>query len=489
MCCLIEGGRYFMTIKNDVKNPKILIVDDEKGMCFVLANLLEKENYDIITASNGGAGIDLAQREKPDAVIMDIRMPQIDGISAMNRMKEIDNVLPVILITAYGNIDSAVQAVKLGAYDYITKPFDNQKVIITLRNALTECKLKREINTFRSNLNNKISLTELMGPSDEIKRLVSQVNRVAPTNFTVVLYGETGSGKELVASAIHDLSPRSAFGFVEIDCGAIPETLIESEFFGYEKGAFTGAESKKEGYFELASKGSLLLDEIGNLPMLMQSKLLRALESFQIRRLGGKKCAKIDFRVIVANNERLGNLVSEGKFRNDLFHRLDEFTIEIPPLRKRKEDIIYLAKRFLDLTNKELNKKVEGFSEEAIDCLLNYDWPGNVRELKNVVRRAVLLANTTINLENLPIKNKNSNSGKYNAPANSDFKLEMIHEKGFSLKGIVKENVSQIEKKIIKDVLKLTGGNKSKSARILGIDNKTIIYKIKDYGIGLTIDN
>lgn len=270
-------------------NAKILIVDDLKDIRFILSAILSKEGYKVITADNGSAAIELVGKKLPDVVVMDIVMPKIDGIEAMKRIKKFDPLIPIILITAYGRIDTAVHTVKLGAYDYITKPFDNEKLLIAIKNALTERSLKQEVKTLRSSLNNNVSLTELMGSSRPIKGLVDQVNHVAPTNFTVVLYGETGTGKELVARAIHNQSMVNEGRLEAVDCGAIPETIIESELFGYEKGAFTGAEGKKEGHFELASNGTLFLDEIENLPLNMQGKLLRVLEGHSIRRIGGKR--------------------------------------------------------------------------------------------------------------------------------------------------------------------------------------------------------
>ncbi|ODS34306.1 MAG: response regulator [Candidatus Scalindua rubra] len=464
-------------------NTKVLVVDDNKDMIFALTNVLKPEGYKIATANNGLTALKLARKEHPDAVIMDIRMPEMDGIEAMRQMKEIETNLPIILVTAYGNIETAIQATKLGAYDYIVKPFDNEKIIVTLRNALTELGLKREVETLRADLEKSSPLSELMGSSDKMKRVYDQINSVSPTDFTVILYGETGSGKELVARAIHNQSLRSKGNFVGVDCGAIPETLIESELFGYERGAFTGANKRKEGYFEFASKGTLFMDEIGNLPRNMQSKLLRVLEENCIRRLGGKKSVKIDTRVIVASNEKLENLVDAGKFREDLYYRLNEFAIGIPPLRNRKEDIIYLSKRFLDITNLELKKNVNGFSASAIKCLHNYNWPGNVRELKNVIRRTVLQATDVIGSVNLPNKKSGFNTDPHDTQTRQSFKVEMDINKELSLKDIVKKCVIDIERQLIMNVLKRTGGNKSKAARQLKIDYTTMHLKVKEYCI------
>ena len=466
-------------------NPKILIVDDRKDMIFALTNALKMQGYRIISADNGLTAIELVRKEQPDAAIMDIRMPEMDGLEAMKQIREINPHLPVILMTAYGKIDSAVQAVKSGAYDYIEKPFDNEKITITLRNALSEFNLKREVKALRSKLNGKDFLAELMGSSDKIKGILNQVNCVSSTNFTVVLHGETGSGKELVARAIHRQSLRSKGNFVGVDCGAIPETLIESELFGYERGAFTGAERSKEGYFELSSKGTLFLDEIGNLPINMQSKLLRALEERCIRRLGGSGVRKTDTRIIVASNEKLEKLVENGRFREDLYYRLNEFVIEIPPLRDRKEDIIYLASNFLSETNMELGKNIIGFSKSATESLFDYNWPGNVRELRNVIREAVLMSpnNAMIEAQNLLFRESGFNIDPPDTKTRRSFKIEMDINKEISLKDIVKKCVIDIERQLITDVLKRTGGNKSRAARKLNIDYTTMHLKVKEYCI------
>ncbi len=463
-------------------NATILLVDDVKEITHSLTTILRKEGYKTITAQNGCTGVKCVRDKSPDAVIMDIKMPEMDGIEAMKQMKEIDPTIPILIMTAFGNIQSSVQAVKLGAYDYIVKPFDNENVLISLKNALNELNLKRELITLNSKLNNSSTLTELMGKSNEVEGIVSQVNCVSSTDYTVMIYGETGSGKELVARGIHNQSARREGQFIEVDCGAIPETLIESELFGHEKGAFTGAVEKKEGHFELASEGTLFLDEIANLPKHMQTKLLRALEGHRVRRLGGKKYMQVNIRVIAASNERIDKLVKNGKFREDLYHRLNEFSIEIPPLRNRKKDIMYLAKRFMDITNLELNKNIRGFSDQALECLVNYDWPGNVRELRNVVRRAMLMADDDIiKPANLAIKNSSSNAELPDQQTSKSYEEEIYKDKEFSLKKIVKGAVNAIERRVIKDVLKRTGGNKSKASKILQIDYKTMRYKIKEY--------
>ncbi len=466
-------------------NERILVVDDLEDMRVLLTGVLKKDGYKVTVADGGLSAVELFRKELSDAVIMDIKMPGVDGIETMKRMKKIAPTVPIILMTAHGNVSTAVHAVKSGAYDYVTKPFDNEKVLIILKNALSELTLKREVNALRADDKGETLLFALMGSSDEIKKVYNQVNRVAPTNFTVTLYGETGSGKELIARAIHNQSSRRENKIVTIDCGAIPENLLESELFGYEKGAFTGAEKRKEGYAELASGGTLFLDEIGNLSLQMQGKLLRAIEEKRIKRLGGKDDIEINVRIIVAGNKRLGELVKAGSFREDLFHRLNEFAIEIPALRNRRRDIIHLSRRFLNEINVELNKNVTGFSTSAIECLFNYEWPGNVRELKNVIRKAVLLCsdNAAVEADDLMIIKSKLKSDLPDTQKEHSIDTKIDNYDDLSLKDIVKKNISNIEKDIITDVLKRTGGNKSKAARMLKIDYKTMHYKIKEYSI------
>ncbi|MBI2471928.1 MAG: sigma-54-dependent Fis family transcriptional regulator, partial [Planctomycetes bacterium] len=396
---------------------------------------------------------------------------------------------------AYGEIQSAVEAIKHGAYNYFNKPFDNEEVVVTVEKAIEERAMRQEIRMLKTQLSFAMPLYEQMGNSAEIAKVNELVACVAPTNFTVVIYGETGSGKELIAQSIHNRSPRSDKPFVVVDCGSIPETLIESELFGFEKGAFTGADQKKAGQFEIASGGTIFLDEIGNLPKPMQGKLLRVLQERRIRRLGSNKEIDVEVRVVVAGNERLEYLVESGHFRMDLYQRLNEFCIEIPPLRQRKDDIVFLCKRFMDITNKELNKNIRGITKEALEILLTYNWPGNVRELKNVIRRAVLLAVDIVEPKHLLIKTQEQKqesspaAGQMASAAGQKadqaipLDLDMNNGNSLSLRDVVAKCVENTEKKLISEVLKRTGGNKSQAAKILKIDYKTMHYKVKNYGI------
>lgn len=522
------------TAMND--HNSVLIIDDDIKLCHVLSIVINKAGYTTYTANDGRAGIEMLRKESPAVVVLDLRMSGMDGIEVLKQIKKISSETPVIIITAYSRVQSAVEAIKLGAYDYLSKPFDNDEIVITVQRAIKERALQQEIHALKAQLNHAMPLFEQMGHSDAIIKLNELVDRVAPTNFTVVLYGETGSGKEVVARYIHNRSHRGDKPFVVVDCGSIPETLIESELFGYEKGAFTGADRQKAGQFENASGGTLFLDEIGNLPVSMQNKLLRALQERQVRRLGGDKETAVDVRVVVAGNERLESLVKSGRFRMDLYQRLNEFHIEIPPLRKRKDDIVFLSKWFLDATNTELNKDVHGFTKEALDILLAYNWPGNVRELRNVIRRAVLLSSEMIEpaylppLTNTPATEQgtsfvethgsaslhqtqtHSSASLHQTQTHSSASLhqkpgkghvmpeepapgisgsgdatkqtisldvDMDNDKDFSLHAHIKS----IEKTLIENALLRTQGNKSKAAKLLKIDYTTLHYKIKEYGI------
>ena len=476
-------------------NISVLIIDDEVDMCDMLSHVLNQAGFATYIAHDGNTGLEVFNKESPSVVILDLRMPGMNGMDVLKQIKHTSSETPVIIITAYGEIQSAVEAIKHGAYNYFNKPFDNEEVVVTVEKAIEERAMRQEIRMLKTQLSFAMPLYEQMGNSAEIAKVNESVACVAPTNFTVVIYGETGSGKELIAQSIHNRSPRCDKPFVVVDCGSIPETLIESELFGFEKGAFTGADQKKAGQFEIASGGTLFLDEIGNLPKSMQGKLLRVLQERRIRRLGSNKEIDVDVRVVVAGNERLEYLIESGHFRMDLYQRLNEFCIEIPPLRRRKDDIVFLCKRFLDITNKELNKNVRGITEEALEILLTYNWPGNVRELKNVIRRAVLLAVDIVEPKYLLIKTQEqkqeSNPAAGQMASAADQKadqaipldLDMNNGNSLSLRDMVAKCIEHAEKKLITEVLKRTGGNKSQAARILKINYKTMHYKVKNYGI------
>lgn len=446
----------------------ILIVDDDKDMRFILSDLLKNEGYNTIAVENGPEALEKIRKHTFNLILLDFKLYGMDGMQVLEKIKQIDKDIIIIMLTAYGEVKKAVKAMKLGAFDYITKPFDNEELILVVKRALQTQYLNKEVKKLRKKLNEEKVEIEFIGKSPKIKQLFEQVKIVAPTNMTVILQGESGTGKELIAKMIYQQSLRRNDPFVVVDCGAIPETLMESELLGYERGAFTGAERRKIGKLEEANTGILFLDEIANLSNNIQIKILRLIEEKKSRRLGGKEDIVLDVRLIIATNITLIKLVQQGKFRNDLFHRLNEFSINIPPLRERKEDIPLLSKYFLDKANKELGKKIKGFSPEAIKILLNNNWSGNVRELKNVINRAVLLAT----FEYVEAANLSSEIIK---PETEPDLAEVLNEETASFKNILQ----RVERYLIKKTLVQANGNKSKAAEILQMNRKAFYRKMK----------
>jgi DNA-binding NtrC family response regulator len=454
---------------------KILIVDDDKDMRDILSNLISSDGYKAITASNGRKALIKTRAHSPDLVLLDVRLPEIDGLKVLEEIKKMDKNIPIIMLTAYEDVKSAVQAMKSGAFDYITKPFDNEEMALNIKRALQTRYLYREVENLRRRLEEKTDRARFMGESPRIKQVLNQVKLIAPTNMTVIIQGESGTGKELIARMIHEESLRHDKPFIAVDCGTIPENLVESELFGYEKGAFTGADKRKEGSFESANGGTLFLDEMINLPLSLQVKLLRVIQERKVQHLGGTKEIKIDVRIITATNAILSDEVKKGRFRGDLYYRLNEFNINLPPLREREEDIPSLAKYFLEEAKLEFNKKIEDISGEGMKSLLNYSWPGNVRELRNEVRRAALLTDSNyIRGINLPL-DVTSNCEKIYPSAGLD--------KGLSLREATKKITEEAEKKLIKEALAQAKNNKSKTAKILKIDRMTLYSKIKSLGL------
>ena len=458
----------------------ILIVDDDKDLRQTLSYILEIEGYKVFSAENGKQAMIEIQNKLPDIIFLDIRLPDISGMKILDKLKKI---IPeydgsVIMLTAYGDIKGAIEAMKLGAFDYLTKPFNNEELILTIQKALKTQRLSKEVKILREKLEDKIATETEMGKSFQIKQTLKKVEMIAPTNMSVIIQGKTGTGKEVIANLIHQKSLRKDKPFIAIDCGAIPESLVESELFGYEKGAFTGADKTKEGKFELANDGTLFLDEITNLPAEAQAKILRAIEERNITHIGGKKSIKVDVRIITASNIDLPVAVHQDKFREDLYHRINEFKITLPLLQERKDDIPILSNVFLKEANKELQKNIEGFTTAAIKKLLNYSWPGNVRELKNVIKRAVLFEDgELITPETLEFED-NINRNIYPKDSIEDYTNKLL-EKGYSLS----ELYYDIEKEIIKNILEQVHYNKSKAAKILGIDRNTLYSKMKNMGI------
>jgi two-component system nitrogen regulation response regulator GlnG len=461
---------------------KVLIVDGDEQIAW-LSSFLEPEAILPLAAHTAQDALEKICSQQPDVLVADMKLPDMDGLGILRAAKSLDEDLPVILITGYPEIRGAVAAMRAGAHDYLAKPLRHHEVLRVVFSALNERVLKRKLCHLSGQVEDPSSLRQSMGPSGVVRSLIADVNRVARTNFSVLILGETGSGKELVARAIHQNSPRARAAFSAVDCGAIPETLLESELFGHEKGAYTGADRQKIGKIEMAHGGTLFLDEISNLPLGSQAKLLRVLQDKTICRVGGTQAMVTDVRVLAASNRDLQRLGESGAFRSDVYFRLNEFTLWVPPLRERQEDVLYLAKRFLDLTNAELQKNVKGFSPSAVDALLACDWPGNVRQLRSVIRRAVLLADDLIDDQHLRIDGVPPKPVLPEVAEPGETPLTPLH--GFPLKAIMQKRIGALERQILAQVLRETGGNKAKAARLLHIDYKTIHSKVRQYGIPL----
>ena len=455
---------------------KILVVDDEAEIRSLLGAVLQGKGFEVVSAEDGSAALQQVQREHPAVTLLDLSMPRMGGMDALPEIKRLDPELPVIICTAHADLATAVRAMKLGAYDYVTKPFDIELLVLTVKRAVERQELRSRIEELKRQGQGG-SLAERMGGSPAIAQVIQLVSQVADSNFTVLVQGETGTGKELIARAIHQQSSRRQTPFVAVDCGAIPETLVESELFGHERGAFTGAQAKREGHFQLAKGGTLFLDEIGNVPLATQAKLLRALEQREVQPLGSTRPVPVDVRIIAATNAELEEGVKAGRFRADLYYRLGEFTISLPPLRSRREDIIHLAQRFLDEVSMELRRPVRGITGEAMQALLRHDWPGNVRELRNVVRKAALLATDMVTAEHIPVLS----SSVVSAPARPATSGAVGED--LSLREVAELAAVQAEREVIRHALEATRGNKSQAARLLRTDYTTLHAKMKRYGI------
>jgi DNA-binding NtrC family response regulator len=471
-----------MKTGNSVAN-RVLVTDDEDDSRWALTTLLKREGFDPIVAQDGKSALKIMREEDLDAAVVDMRMPGISGLNVLEQARRSALKTPIILITAFAEISTALKAVENGVFAFLTKPFKNDALVLTVHMAVESHRLNGTGKTahLQSPAPRELSLLEAMGSSGAIHQIIDDVERVAPTDFTVIVTGETGVGKELVARSIHQSSGRAAAPFIPVDCGSLPPSLIESELFGHERGSFTGADRTRTGCFEAAAGGTLFLDEITNLPLDMQAKLLRALQERRIFRVGGAVPIELDVRVLAASNESLEALVTSGRFRRDLYHRLNEFAIDIPRLHDRNDDLVYLAQRFLKSTCQELGKTVE-IEPAALDCLRSYAWPGNVRELRNVIRRAVLLADTIISVVHLRLEASGPTIDLGDKPG-TDLAGTDPQYAGLSLREVVRNCVRQTERDVLMQVLKHTGGNKAKAARILRIDYKTIRTKAKRYAI------
>jgi len=477
---------------------KILVVDDDNDMCLLLNRFLTRNGYEVAGTNSGGAAIEWMKKNQPDLVLCDFRLEDMTGMVLLGKIKEMHPHAPVIIITGYSDVKDAVEVMKLGAYDYVTKPLFPDEIILTIKKALADP--VKEQGTARpaapaapatNNGNGPKGKTVfndnyIMGDSPEFANIIKQIELVGPTNYSVIIYGESGSGKEAIAQQIHNKSKRANKPFVAIDCGALSKDLAGSELFGHEKGAFTGALNQKIGSLEYANEGTIFLDEIGNLSYEIQVSLLRVVQERKIRRVGGNKDIELDLRIIVASNEKLWDAARNGKFREDLYHRFNEFSIEVPPLRDRKGDIMTFANHFLKLTNAELGKNVKGFTKEVEDIFRNYIWYGNLRELKNVIKRSTLLTDDGfVEIRSLPFEIVNFHKLQFDAsPAPQAVEPQPVltaPAAPVSYENKLKSANLDAEYEVILDALKQANFNKSKAAKLLNVDRKTLYNKMKQF--------
>ncbi len=451
----------------------ILIVDDEKHYPYILGEIIQEEGYTPFAASNGVEALDILKNEFIDLVLTDVKMPGMDGIELLSRIKEINPDLPVIVMTAYGSVEKAVEAMQQGAYTYILKPFENETLLTHISKALSIYRIVQENSMLREAVTSRFGFGSIIGKSKPMQELYENIKKVAPTNANVLIEGESGTGKELVAKSIHFNSERKNSAFVAVNCSAFVENLLESELFGHEKGAFTGAANRKKGRFEMADSGTLFLDEIGEMPLNLQVKLLRVLQERSFERVGGTGTVPVDFRLIAATNKNIEKEVAKGTFREDLYYRLNVFKAVIPPLRERKEDIPLLMNHFIDKYAKENNRagEIKGVSQQAAKILFAYPWKGNVRELENVIERAVILS-----------------AGGMVAPADLPVKLRQGVDSALDLDGIPEgaglyETLAAVEKRMIQRSMTRAGNVQSKAAEILGIGKSGLNQKLKKYNL------
>ncbi len=449
------------------KESSILIVDDERGMCELLYDILIREKYKVQTTESPNKAIEIVRNENIDIVLLDLVMPEMDGIDVLKEIKQIKPDTTVVIMTAYGTIDTAVEAMKLGAYDYITKPFKMSKIKTITARISESKKIVQENIYLHKELKRRYKFENIIGNSAEMQEVYRMIEKVAPSNCNVLIQGESGTGKELIARAIHYNSPRKEKPFIAQSCVTLPENLLESELFGHIKGAFTGAIRTKHGLLEVADEGTFFLDEISCISPPIQAKLLRVIEEREFKKVGGTEPIKVDIRLIAATNRDLQQAVEKGTFRDDLFYRLNVIIIPVPPLRERKEDIPLLANYFLDKYNTSAKKNIKNISQEVMNIFIGYDWHGNVRELENVIERAVVLGTSeTILPQDLP----------------PQMQTQELEERDSDAKTLA-HTIKKAEKERIEDALKQTNWHKTKSARILGISRKTLWEKLKIYDI------
>ncbi|HKK27641.1 MAG TPA: sigma-54 dependent transcriptional regulator [Gemmatimonadota bacterium] len=450
---------------------RVLIIDDDPGVRRSISLILEEEGYEVLTASDGEEGLETALDAGPDLVLCDVRMPKLPGLEFLDAYREADGEGLVIMITAYGSTDLAIEAMKRGAYDYLAKPFSADEALLVLRKAEEREQLHREVTRLREQVSLERRYSGIVARSSAMEDAVALAEKVARHPSTVLVTGESGTGKELIARLVHDLSPRKGAAFIPVNCGAIPENLLESELFGHVKGAFTGASSDRAGLFEEAHGGTLFLDEIGELPQNLQVKLLRALQEGEVRRVGSSRTSRVDVRVVAATARDLERLVKEGEFRSELYYRINVVRIHLSPLRHRSEDIPPLCRHFVAKFNRILDMRKKGFDAEAMKRLLDYSWPGNVRELENFVERAMVLS------EDEEIGGELVAGLLPSAEGGLDQALEVLSPDELS----VKKHTARLERRLITRALQITEGNRTKASELLDLSYRALLYKIKDY--------
>ena len=443
----------------------ILVVEDEELMRSILRRLLEGSGYEVVTADSAEAALSAFSENEISVTLTDIKMSGMDGIELLDRLKGVDPEALVVVMTAYSSVDTAIAALRKGAYDYVTKPFVNEDILQTIKNAIQQRELFRENRALRRELNKQFAFSEIIGTSDALQQIFALVKKIADTNATVLIQGESGTGKELVARSIHLNSARASNPFLAVNCGALPESLLESELFGHTKGSFTGAVSDKKGLFRAASGGTLFLDEIGEMPITLQVKLLRALQEHEVTPVGATEALRFDARIVAATNKNLEQEVKEQRFREDLFYRLNVIELTVPPLRERIEDIPLLAKHFVAKSARVQNSPEKSIARDAMEALANYGWPGNVRELENAVERAYILSGGEIDVESLPQKLREKVGRAFRTR----------DEEGF------RPTLDELERRYLMEVLGSVGEDKTKAAHILGIDLSTLYRKLKRY--------
>jgi two-component system response regulator AtoC len=455
-----------------VRNTRILVVDDEHLIRWSLEQSLKKQGYEVSTAASGEDALRVIQEDAPELMLLDIQLPGMNGLEVLEKVKEIDSEIIVVMVTALGVLETAVKAMRLGAYDYINKPFNLDELAIIIKKALETRQLRKEVAHLRSSHESKFGIKNIIGDSRHMKQVLDMVRKIAKSDAsTVLIQGESGTGKELIARAIHMESARSDKPFMAINCAAVPETLLESELMGHEKGAFTDAKSQKRGLFEVADGGTLFLDEIGDMEMGMQAKLLRVLEERTFRRVGGTKEIPVDVRIVSATNAELLKKIEDKTFRNDLYYRLQVIPIYLPSLRERREDIMPLVSFFIKHYNKEFGKAVTGVSKMASKFLEEYDWPGNVRELRNIIERAIILENEeTLMLEHLPRELISKTGDVASGPMNLRIPPEGI-------------DIEDVERELIRQSLEIAEGNQSKAAKKLNLGIDAFRYRMKKFDL------